>query len=65
MAVLVALWILAALGAFALGANDGANPTAAAVGAGLLPARRAQLLAAGAGGLGAWLAGRRVADTLT
>src|SRR5690606_42006780 len=65
MAVLVALWILAALGAFALGANDRTHPTAAAVGAGLLPARRAQLLAAGAGGLGAWLAGRRVADTLT
>lgn len=63
-AVLVWLWILAALGAFALGANDGANPTAAAVGAGLLPARRAKLLAALAGGLGAWLVGHRVSSTL-
>lgn len=62
--MLVGLWILAALGAFALGANDGANPTAAAVGAGLLHARRAKLLAALAGGLGAWVAGGRVSRTL-
>lgn len=62
--MLIWLWILAALGAFALGANDGANPTAAAVGAGLLSARRAKLLAALAGGMGAWLVGHRVSGTL-
>lgn len=62
--MLIGLWILAALGAFALGANDAANPTAAAVGAGLLSARRARLLAALAGGLGAWIAGERVSHTL-
>ncbi|BAS26677.1 inorganic phosphate transporter [Limnochorda pilosa] len=58
------LWMMATVAAFALGANDGANPTAAAVGAGLLRPRGARILAALAGGTGAWLAGDRVAGTL-
>lgn len=62
--MLAVLWIMAATSAFALGANDGANPTAAAVGAGLLRVSTARLLAALAGGAGAWLAGERVVGTL-